>query len=71
MAHRKTRQSLIEAINKRLEYFGLLIIGVMMVFSVYMYILYKSMIFMFLIIISVGLFVYLLILRNKLKKMLK
>ncbi len=71
MAHRETRRSLIEAINKRLEYFGLLISGVMMVFAIYMYILYSSMVFMFLIIISVVLFGYLVNLRHKLKKMLK
>lgn len=71
MAHRETRRTLIEAISKRLEYFGLLIIGVMMIFSLYMYLLYKSLIFMFLIIISVVSFVYLLNLWVKLKRMLK
>lgn len=71
MAHRETRRTLIEAIIKRLEYFGLLITGAMLVFSVYMVILYRSPIFMFLIILSIGLFGYLLNLRAKLKKMLK
>lgn len=71
MAHRETRRTLIEAIIKRLEYFGLLITGAMLVFAVYMVILYRSPIFMFLIILSIGLFGYLLNLRAKLKKMLK